>query len=159
TDRLAVASRLRVSARVTALDPDLPVSELVNALLTQVTLRERGRAKFGDRAASMFFTPSGLEQSTRSTVAAYRAERTTQASATAPRDDTAAVHVCLRGAALLALADGAVPREGVSIYQQWMAVARDKLDALRLDACAWAWEDDVANVSPGAHRVLFSDPS
>src|SRR5699024_12614480 len=84
TDRLAVASRLRVSARVTALDPDLPVSELVNALLTQVTLRERGRAKFGDRAASMFFTPSGLEQSTGSTVAAYRAERTTQATGNPP---------------------------------------------------------------------------
>lgn len=159
TDRLAVASRLRVSARVAALDPDLPVSELVNALLTQVTLRERGRAKFGDRAASMFFTPSGLEQSTRSTVAAYRAERTTQATGTPPSGEPASDQGCGIGADLLALAERGVPVEGMDIDPLTVAVARANIEALGLDDRAWAWEADVTKVSPGDHRLLFSDPA
>ena len=43
------------------------------AALTQASLRRRGRVKFGDRAATMFFTPDGLEQATRAAVAARRA--------------------------------------------------------------------------------------
>ena len=57
---LATASRLRARH-----PPDL-----VGAALTQVRLRVRARAKFGADADRMYFTPAGLEQSTRASVAA-----------------------------------------------------------------------------------------
>lgn len=43
--------------------------------LSQARLRLRARAKFGERAAGMFFTRAGLEQATRPVVAARRAAR------------------------------------------------------------------------------------
>lgn len=49
--------------------------EVAAAALAQVVLRERGRIKFGDRAATMFFTHDGLEQATRPSVAAHHARR------------------------------------------------------------------------------------
>ncbi len=48
---------------------------LVAAVLTQARLRTRARAKFGDFADRMLFTPDGLEQSTRLQVAATHAGR------------------------------------------------------------------------------------
>ncbi|MFE1961822.1 methyltransferase domain-containing protein [Streptomyces sp. NPDC059479] len=51
-------------------------AELVSAALAQARLRQRGVAKFGARDAyRMYFTPNGIEQATRGTVAAYRAAR------------------------------------------------------------------------------------
>lgn len=64
-DELATATRLR---------RDHPAS-LVSAALGQARLRQRAAAKFGTDAARMYFTPNGVEQSTRSTVAAHRATR------------------------------------------------------------------------------------
>lgn len=64
-DSLAAASRLR--ARFSA--------ELAAAALGQAGLRRRARAKFGDEAASIWFTPDGLEQASRPAVARWRAER------------------------------------------------------------------------------------
>ena len=61
---LAVATRLR---------REHP-AELVSAALGQARLRQRAVAKFGaEDAGRMFFTPNGVEQSTRASVAAYRA--------------------------------------------------------------------------------------
>ena len=48
---------------------------LVSAALTQARLRARARSKFGPFAANMLFTPEGLEQATRLTVAARHAQR------------------------------------------------------------------------------------
>ena len=62
---LATASRLR------ARHPP----ELVGAALTQVRLRVRARVKFGTEADRMYFTPAGLEQATRASVARHRARR------------------------------------------------------------------------------------
>lgn len=45
------------------------------AVLSQVALRRRAVTKFGSRAADLFFTADGLEQSTRPEVARWRAER------------------------------------------------------------------------------------
>ncbi|MEV7680821.1 class I SAM-dependent methyltransferase [Streptomyces sp. NPDC088341] len=51
-------------------------AELVSAALAQARLRQRGVAKFGaEDAYRMYFTPNGIEQATRGTVAAYRAGR------------------------------------------------------------------------------------
>ncbi|MGH3344077.1 MAG: class I SAM-dependent methyltransferase [Carbonactinosporaceae bacterium] len=64
-EALAVATRLR---------PHHP-SDLVAAALTQARLRARAREKFGDVADLLYFTPDGLEQATRRTVADHRARR------------------------------------------------------------------------------------
>jgi THUMP domain-containing protein len=50
-------------------------SELVAAVLGQARLRAKARAKFGDFAARMLFTPDGLEQATRLSVASLHAGR------------------------------------------------------------------------------------
>ncbi|WP_159943927.1 MULTISPECIES: class I SAM-dependent methyltransferase [unclassified Nocardiopsis] len=154
-DRLAAASRLREDPRVAALDPGLPVSELVNALLTQVVLRERGRAKFGDRARRMFFTPNGLEQSTRRSVAEYRAERTARAAGSSTAGDLC----CGIGADLLALAGRGVPVEGVDADPLAVAVARANIEALGLSDLARVRRGDAAATAPGAHPLLFCDPA
>ncbi|MEV4971426.1 class I SAM-dependent methyltransferase [Streptomyces scopuliridis] len=63
---LALATRLR---------RDHP-AELVSAALAQARLRQRGVAKFGaEDAYRMYFTPHGIEQATRGSVAAHRAAR------------------------------------------------------------------------------------
>jgi SAM-dependent methyltransferase len=49
--------------------------DVVAAALDQVVLRDRARAKFGDRAATLFFTRDGLEQATRPAVAEHHARR------------------------------------------------------------------------------------
>src|SRR6202000_1777703 len=63
---LAVAPRLRRSYD----------AGLVSAALGQARLRQRAVAKFGpDDAHRMYFTPDGVEQATRTSVAAHRAGR------------------------------------------------------------------------------------
>ncbi|MEU9746778.1 class I SAM-dependent methyltransferase [Streptomyces niveus] len=63
---LALATRLR---------RDHP-AELVSSALAQARLRQRAVAKFGERDAyRMYFTPHGVEQATRASVAAHRATR------------------------------------------------------------------------------------
>jgi predicted RNA methylase len=49
--------------------------DLVAAALTQAALRRRAVAKFGADSSWMFFTATGLEQSSRAEVAAHRARR------------------------------------------------------------------------------------
>lgn len=65
-DVLAVVSSLRKQG----LDP-----ELVAQLVTQLRLRFRARAKFGEFADQMLFTEAGLEQASRLAVAAQHASR------------------------------------------------------------------------------------
>ena len=80
-EELAVATRLR---------REHP-AELVSAALGQARLRQRAAAKFGaEDAERMFFTPNGVEQSTRASVAAYRAERLQGAGRRAPSPTCAA---------------------------------------------------------------------
>ncbi|WP_150251795.1 class I SAM-dependent methyltransferase [Nocardiopsis deserti] len=170
-DQLAAASLLRGDPRVAALDPGLPVSELVNAVLTQVSLRERGRAKFGELAERMFFTPHGLEQSTRRVVAGYRAERMAGA-ARAVRSPgsagssgrgldgvTAGDLCCGVGADLLALAARGVPVEGVDADPLTVAVARANIEALGLSGLARVREGDASATAPGRYPLLFCDPA
>jgi hypothetical protein len=64
-ESLAAATRMR--ARFSP--------ELAAAALTQATLRQQARAKFGAAAAEMFFTRAGLEQATRPEVADHHASR------------------------------------------------------------------------------------
>ncbi|MFD6953667.1 methyltransferase [Nocardiopsis sp. TSRI0078] len=158
-DRLAAASRLRADPRVAALDPGLPVSELVNALLTQVLLRERGRSKFGDRAERMFFTPDGLEQSTRRVVADHRAERMARVAPDVLDGAAAGDLCCGVGADLLALAERGVPVEGVDADPLTAAVARANIEALGPSGPARVREGDAAGTAPGRYPLLFCDPA
>ncbi|MBD8080476.1 class I SAM-dependent methyltransferase [Cellulosimicrobium arenosum] len=61
---------LGAGLRAKGVDP-----ELAAAALTQSRLRSVARAKFGDFADGMLFTPAGLEQATRLVVAALHAQR------------------------------------------------------------------------------------
>lgn len=158
-DPLSTASRLRANPAVSALAPDLPVAELVNAVMTQVGLRERGRAKFGERATRMFFTPDGLEQSTRASIAAHRAERIVEVAGSVLDGGTAGDLCCGVGADLLALATAGVPVEGVDADPLTVAVARANIEALGLSDRAGVHEGDVNKESPGAHPLLLCDPA
>jgi len=68
----AMADVVRVVSKLRAAGHD---GGLVAAVLEQARLRSRGKAKFGDFATRMLFTPAGLEQSTRLRVAALHAGR------------------------------------------------------------------------------------
>lgn len=65
--------------------------QLVAAALTQSRLRARARAKFGEFADGMLFTPEGLEQATRLTVAARHAQRYRDAGCTRVADLTCGI--------------------------------------------------------------------
>lgn len=62
--------QLQLKLREAGYDPDL-----VAAALTQSRLRARAAAKFGEFADGMLFTPDGLEQATRLSLAARHAHR------------------------------------------------------------------------------------
>lgn len=64
-DSLAAITRLRAQFG----------PELAAAALTQAALRRRGSAKMGPMGAELYWTPDGLEQASRSSVAHWRARR------------------------------------------------------------------------------------
>ncbi|KES08168.1 methyltransferase [Streptomyces toyocaensis] len=142
---LAVATRLR---------REHPAA-LVSAALGQARLRQRAVAKFGaEDARRMFFTPNGVEQSTRASVAAYRAE-------------------CLRAKGVRSVADLccgiggdaiAFARAGIRV----LAVDRDPLtceaaranaDALGLADLIEVREADVTEVDTTGYDAVFADPA
>ncbi|MFE6686668.1 methyltransferase domain-containing protein [Streptomyces sp. NPDC057743] len=143
-DELTTATRLR---------RDHP-AELVSAALGQARLRQRAAAKFGADAARMYFTPGGVEQSTRAPVAAHRAARL---AALGVR--TLADLCCGIGGDALALA-----RAGVRV----LAVDRDPLAcaAARANAEALGLADrievrcaDVTEVDTAGYDAVFVDPA
>lgn len=77
SDVVRVVSRLRKAGHSPA---------LVAGVITQARLRTRARAKFGEFAARMLFTPDGLEQSTRLQVASTHAGRFARAGLTSVAD-------------------------------------------------------------------------
>jgi len=91
-EQLLTPQGLRLIDEVTALETSLDVvaavsrlrkvghnPALVAAVISQARLRKKARAKFGDFADTMLFTPAGLEQSTRFAVAAHHAGRYSRA--------------------------------------------------------------------------------
>jgi SAM-dependent methyltransferase len=140
-DALGAASRLRAAGH----DP-----ELAAAALTQVRLRERAVAKFGADAASMFFTPDGVEQATRSVVAERRAARFSGA-------DRVVDLCCGIGSDLIALARAGLDVTGVDADPATAAVAAANVAALGLDArvvCADATTFDLSG-----YDAAFCDPA
>ena len=88
--------------------------DLVAAALTQSRLRSRGRAKFGEFAAEMLFTPDGLEQATRIEVAAHHASRYLRAEVRLVHDLGCGIGADSMGFAGLDLAVRAVDVDDVS---------------------------------------------
>jgi SAM-dependent methyltransferase len=99
----------------------------VAAAITQVTLRRKAAAKLGADADRMYFTPDGLEQATRATVAAHRAARLAAASASSVIDLG-----CGIGGDLVAFARAGITSAGVDADPLRVEVARANLAALDL---------------------------
>ena len=122
------------------------------AALTQVTLRRQAAAKFGERAGALFFTPDGLQQATRSGVAAWRAARFAAAGVRAVVDVG-----CGIGADALAFADAGLDVVGVEADAATAVLAQANLAGRGRVVHALA-EDVVAGLlGPGV--AVFVDPS
>lgn len=144
-DELTVATRLR---------RDHP-AELVSAALGQARLRQRAAAKFGAAdAGRMFFTPNGVEQSTRASVAAYRAERFRSLGVTSVAD-----LCCGIGGDAIAFARAGIRVLAVDRDPVTAAVARANADVLGLGELIEVREADVTAVDTGGYDAVFVDPA
>ncbi|MFI2643156.1 methyltransferase domain-containing protein [Streptomyces sp. NPDC018610] len=144
-DELAVATRLR---------REHP-AELVSAALGQARLRQRAAAKFGEAdARRMFFTPNGVEQSTRSSVAAYRAARLRELGVTSVAD-----LCCGIGGDAIALARAGIRVLAVDRDPLTAAAARANADELGLADLVEVREADVTEVDPSPYDAVFVDPA
>ncbi|WP_323183307.1 SAM-dependent methyltransferase [Streptomyces sp. NBC_00038] len=142
---LAVATRLR---------REHPAG-LVSAALGQARLRQRAAAKFGAKDAErMFFTPNGVEQSTRTTVAAHRAERLRALGVRSVADLCSGI-----GGDAIALARAEIRVLAVDRDPLTVAVARANADALGLDGLIEVREADVTEVDVSAYEAVFVDPA
>lgn len=144
-DELAVATRLR---------REHP-AELVSAALGQARLRQRAAAKFGpEDAGRMFFTPNGVEQSTRASVATYRAERFKALGVASVAD-----LCCGIGGDAIALARAGIRVLAVDRDPSTAAVARANADALGLAELIEVREADVTEVDTAGYDAVFVDPA
>ncbi|MGW7525355.1 class I SAM-dependent methyltransferase [Streptomyces sp. NPDC054783] len=144
-DELAVATRLR---------RDHP-AELVSAALGQARLRQRAAAKFGAAdAGRMFFTPNGVEQSTRTSVATYRAERLRGLGVTSVAD-----LCCGIGGDAIAFARAGIRVLAVDRDPVTASVARANTEALGLGELIEVREADVTEVDTGGYDAVFVDPA
>ncbi|MBA0054139.1 methyltransferase domain-containing protein [Streptomyces sp. AJS327] len=132
-DELSVATRLR---------RDHP-APLVSAALTQARLRQRAVAKFGaEDAARMYFTPDGLEQATRASVATHRAGRFAEEFGVRRVVDLC----CGIGGDAVALARAGIAVLAVDRSPLTCAVARANAEALGLGELIEVRQADVAEV-------------
>ncbi|AYN39858.1 class I SAM-dependent methyltransferase [Streptomyces dangxiongensis] len=144
-DELAVATRLR---------RDHP-AELVSAALGQARLRQRAAAKFGtEDAGRMFFTANGVEQSTRTAVAAYRAQRFRDLGVTSVAD-----LCCGIGGDAIALARAGIRVLAVDRDPLTAAAARANAEALGLAGLIEVREADVTEVDVTGYDAVFVDPA
>ncbi|MBO3747118.1 class I SAM-dependent methyltransferase [Streptosporangiaceae bacterium NEAU-GS5] len=145
-DPVAAATRLRKTYD----------AALTSAALTQAGLRARAREKFGADAEVMYFTPHGLEQSTRAEVAAHRAARL---AALRPGEVSVADACCGIGGDLIALARAGCRVDAVDLDPLTAAVAAANAAALGLSPQASVRTADAATLDPAAYDVLFADPA
>jgi SAM-dependent methyltransferase len=126
--------------------------DLVAAAIGQVLLRRRAVAKFGADAGRLWLTSDALEQASRRTVAAHRAERLRAAGVRTVLDLG-----CGIGADLMAYARAGLVVTGVERDHLRAAMARANLDALGL-----AGTVDVADAEAydtAGFDAVFVDPA
>lgn len=126
-------------------------AERAAAAMTQATLREHARAKFGAAAARMYFTRDGLEQATRLKVSEHRAARLAAAAPTSVLDLG-----CGIGGDLIALAHAGLTVAGVDVDPLRVEIARANLAALGLDGAVMEADGTTLDLSP--FGVVFADP-
>ncbi|MGW2898569.1 class I SAM-dependent methyltransferase [Streptomyces sp. NPDC001212] len=144
-DELAVATRLR---------REHP-AELVSAALGQARLRQRAAVKFGaEDAGRMFFTPNGVEQSTRASVAAYRAGRLRESGVASVAD-----LCCGIGGDAIALARAGIRVLAVDRDPLTAAAARANAEALGVADLIEVREADVTEVDTASYDAVFVDPA
>ncbi|PSJ25195.1 SAM-dependent methyltransferase [Streptosporangium nondiastaticum] len=142
---LATATRLR---------RDHP-AELVSAALGMARLRQRAVAKFGaEDAYRMFFTPNGVEQSTRRSVAEYRAARFAALGIRSVAD-----LCCGIGGDAIALARLGIRVLAVDRDPLTCEVARANAEALGLAELIEVRCADVADVDTSGYDAVFVDPA
>ncbi|MGK2876295.1 MAG: THUMP-like domain-containing protein [Nocardioides sp.] len=127
-------------------------AEHAAAALTQANLRIRARAKFGADAERMYFTPDGLEQATRASVATHRAGRLS-AFETESLIDLG----CGIGGDLIAAARAGIVVAGVDLDPVRVAVARANLAALDLPGAVRVADATVMDTTP--FTVAYADPA
>ena len=127
-------------------------AEHVAAAMTQVELRHRARAKFGDLADAMYFTPDGLEQSTRLRVAEHRAARVAAAAPSSVLDVG-----CGIGGDLVAFARAGLTAAGIDRDPLRVAVAAANLTALGLGGAVQV--ADAEDLELSGFGVVFADPA
>ena len=142
---------LRAHAALERACPGTP-SELLAAALTQAELRARAVDKFGALAGSMYFTPDGLEQATRLSVATHRAARLTAFDASTVVDLG-----CGIGGDLVAFARAGLTAAGVDLDPVRVAVAEANLEALGLPGAVGVADALEVDVAP--FDVAFADPA
>ncbi|MCZ2523881.1 THUMP-like domain-containing protein [Streptomyces sp. HB2AG] len=141
---LALATRLR---------RDHP-APLVSAALAQARLRQRAAAKFGEDARRMYFTPNGVEQSTRAAVAEYRARRFAALGVRRVADLCGGI-----GGDALALARAGIEVLAVDRDPAACAAARANAAALGLSGLVEVRRADVAEVDTSGFDAVFVDPA
>ncbi|GAB3492351.1 THUMP-like domain-containing protein [Nocardiopsis coralliicola] len=161
-DPLRAAAAVRSAAERDPL-PGAAPAEAAAAALTQVGLRARGRAKFGAAAERMFFTPAGLEQSTRTEVARHRAARFAAAFASGalPAGSPVADLCCGIGGDALALAEAGLSVEAVDADPFTAAVAAANAEALGAAGRMAVSVGEVGpdSAPPGRYGAVFCDPA
>ncbi|MEU7055213.1 methyltransferase domain-containing protein [Streptomyces sp. NPDC046197] len=144
-DELAVATRLR---------REHP-ADLVSAALGQARLRQRAAAKFGAADAErMFFTANGVEQSTRTSVAAHRAQRFAELGVASVAD-----LCCGIGGDAIALARAGIRVLAVDRDPLTVAAARANAEVLGLRDLIEVREADVTEVDTSGYDAVFVDPA
>ena len=145
----AAGDPVRAATAVRKAEPD---PERAAAALTQVELRTRAVAKFGDLAPLMFFTPDALEQATRLRVAEHRAARLAAA-----RPSSVVDLGCGIGGDLIAFARAGLIAAGVDLDPVRVTAARANLAALGLPGAVEV--ADVATIDPSGFGAAFADPA
>jgi SAM-dependent methyltransferase len=144
-DDLAVATQLRRSYD----------AGLVSAVLGQARLRQRAVAKFGAAdARRMYFTPDGVEQATRGSVAAHRAERFRALGVGRVLDLCGGI-----GGDALALARAGIEVLAVDRDPLTCAVARANAEALGLADRIEVRCADVTATDTTGFDAVFADPA
>ncbi|MFB7516939.1 SAM-dependent methyltransferase [Streptomyces sp. NPDC056144] len=145
SQELAVVSRLR---------RDHP-AELVTAAVGQARLRQRAVAKFGaEDAYRMYFTPNGVEQSTRASVGTYRAARLKALGVRSVADLCSGI-----GGDALALARAGISVLAVDRDPLTAVVARANAEALGLADLIEVREADVTEIDTEPYDAVFVDPA
>ena len=142
---------LRAHTALERATPGTP-SDLRAVALTQAELRVKAQVKFGALASSMYFTPDGLEQATRLSVATHRAARLTAFGATTVLDLG-----CGIGGDLIAVARAGITAAGVDLDPVRVAVASANLVALGLGGAVQV--ADALGIDHSPFDVAFCDPA